>query len=397
MTTSSTPISPEWTDGREHPLARRSPSSRGWSRDRLQLLLGPAGVTLDGPEPHDIQVRDPRFFAAARRGALGLGESYVEGWWECPRLDELAHRLLGAGLDRTGRWRPGEAFRRLAARLSPGTSRRRAFAIGRRHYDLGNDLFVAMLDRRMNYSCASWRDARSLDEAQEAKLDLVCRKVGLRPGMRVLDVGCGWGGFARFAAERHGASVVGVTVSREQATFARGYVSGLPVEIVLADYRSLEGRFDAVVSIGMFEHVGRRHHRLFLEKVRSLLAEDGLFLLHTIGRNLSAVCTDPWIDRYVFPGSLIPSLAQVARAAEGLFVVEDVHGFGPDYDRTLLAWNANVEAHRRELAGRYDDRFFRLWRYYLLTCAGSFRARRNQLWQVVLSPRGVPGGYVAPR
>jgi cyclopropane-fatty-acyl-phospholipid synthase len=365
--------------------------------ERIAAALRSAGVELDGPAPHDVRVRDPRFFhRVASRGALGFGESYVDGDWECDRIDELVFRLIRAGVHRS--YEGAHNLSRRAAALLTNPGRTRAFVVGERHYDLGNDLFERMLGRGMVYSCGYWKDAENLDAAQDAKLDLVCRKLGLKPGMRLLDVGCGWGGLACFAAERFGVSVLGITVSREQQESARRAAGSLPVTIELLDYRSLDaGTFDAVASIGMFEHVGRKNYATFFDVVRRHLADGGLFLLHTIGGNESSFTTDRWIERYIFPNSLIPSLAQVASAAEGRFVVEDVHNFGADYERTLLAWNANVERHRDELEGRYGARFLRLWRYYLLSCAGAFRARYNNLWQIVLSPRGVAGGYRAPR
>jgi cyclopropane-fatty-acyl-phospholipid synthase len=365
--------------------------------ERIAAALRSAGVELDGPAPHDIRVRDPRFFhRVTSRGSLGFGESYVDGDWECDRIDELVFRLVRADVHRS--YEGVRGLGRHAAALLTNPGRTRAFVVGERHYDLGNDLFERMLGRGMVYSCGYWKDAEDLDAAQDAKLDLVCRKLGLKPGMRLLDVGCGWGGLACFAAQRCGVSALGITVSREQQESARRAAGSLPVTIELLDYRSLDaGTFDAVASIGMFEHVGRKNYATFFGVVRRHLADDGLFLLHTIGGNESSFTTDPWIERYIFPNSLIPSLAQVASAAEGCFVVEDVHNFGADYDRTLLAWSANVERHRDELEGRYGARFLRLWRYYLLSCAGAFRARYNNLWQIVLSPRGVAGGYRAPR
>jgi cyclopropane-fatty-acyl-phospholipid synthase len=371
--------------------------SRQGLRRKLAQLLAAADVEIGGDRPWDLAVHDPRFYARVlARGSLGLGESYMDGWWDSPRLDELFARVLGANLEsrvRSLRELPSLARAWLFNLQRPA----RAFDVGRRHYDLGNDLYRTMLGPTMVYSCAWWKEAATLDEAQEAKLDLVARKLGLAPGMRVLDVGCGWGTTAKFVAERYGVAVVGVTVSAEQARLAAELCRGLPVEIRLADYRRLTGPFDRVLSLGMFEHVGARNYRTFFEVARRCLADDGLLLLHTIGGNRSVRTIDPWIERYVFPNSMLPSARQITAAAEGLFVLEDWHNFGADYDRTLMAWFANFDAGWPQLAPRYDPRFYRMWSYYLLSCAGSFRARKNQLWQLVLSPHGVAGGYRAPR
>ncbi len=365
-------------------------------RHRLERLLALADVRIDGDRDWDMQVHDPRLPARLlTQGSLGLGESYMDGWWDARSLDGLLFHLLDARIDRQVRgvaaWLDG-----LRARLFNLQTRGRSFVVGERHYDLGNDLYAAMLGKRLVYSCGYWRQAGTLDEAQEAKLDLVCRKLGLKPGMRVLDIGCGWGEALKFAAERYGVSGVGVTVSREQAEFARSLCAGLPIEIRVQDYRELDEKFDRAFSIGMFEHVGVKNYRRYFEVARACLPDDGLFLLHSIGSNRSQTHTDPWIARYIFPNSMLPSAAQVARAVEGLFVVEDWHGFGPDYDRTLQAWRSNVEAAWHRLPA-YDERFRRMWRFYLAGSMASFRARRIQLWQLVLSPRGVRGGYDAPR
>jgi cyclopropane-fatty-acyl-phospholipid synthase len=370
--------------------------SRNTLERRVADLLARADVRIGGARDWDIAVHDRSFYRRVLAGgSLALGESYMDGAWDAPRLDEFFHRVLRSRLDRavaTPRWLADA----LAARLLNPQRRSRAFVVGRRHYDLGNDLYRAMLDARMIYSCGYWERSATLDEAQEAKLDLVCRKLGLAPGMRVLDIGCGWGGAARFAAERYGVQVTGVTVSREQAELARVACAGLPIEIRLEDYRAVTGTFDRVLSIGMFEHVGVRNYRTFFRLARERLAPGGLLLLHTIGGGTSRHGTDPWIGRYIFPGSMLPSARQIAQAIEGLFVLEDWHSFGADYDRTLRCWHANVERAWERLRGRYDERFRRMWSYYLLSCAGAFRARRLQLWQLVLSPGGVPGGYRRP-
>ncbi|NUS39810.1 MAG: cyclopropane fatty acyl phospholipid synthase [Lysobacter sp.] len=366
-------------------------------RRRVRVLLAEADIVPGRGRPWDPVIHEPRFYGRVLvQGSLGLGESYMEGWWDVDSLDGFLHRLLARGVD--------ERVRGLAAWLDEVRARllnlqtvRRSREVGLRHYDVGNELFARMLGGRMVYSCGYWREATDLDAAQEAKLDLVCRKLGLRPGMRVLDIGCGWGEALKFAAERYGVAGVGVTISREQAEYARRLCDGLPVEIRLQDYREIAEPFDRIFSIGMFEHVGVRNYTRYFDVARRCLASDGLFLLHSIGSNESARQSDPWIARYIFPNTMLPSAVQVAAAAEGRFVIEDWHNFGADYDRTLQAWRANIERAWDELSPRYDDRFRRMWRFYLAGAMASFRARRIQLWQLVLSPGGVPGGYVPLR
>ncbi|MDH3706257.1 MAG: cyclopropane fatty acyl phospholipid synthase [Acidimicrobiia bacterium] len=361
-------------------------------------LLERAGIEVNGPNRWDLHVHDQRFWdrVIADR-ELGLGESYQDGWWDTEALDELIERVLSADLQSA--IRPSPKLVTLVARSTVANRQtvRRARDNASAHYDTGNDLFEAMLDPLMVYSCAYWRDTDDLAAAQEAKLDLVCRKLELAPGMRLLDIGCGWGGFARFAAERYGCTVMGITPALAQFAVARERCAGLPVEIRALDYRELEGRFDRIVSIGMLEHVGARNYTAFFDRCGELLEPDGMMLHHTIGSNRSKNTTDPWFDKYIFPGGVIPSLGQLARAAERHWAIEDVHNFGPDYDRTLLAWHANIESAWPDLP-RYDERFRRTWRYYLLASAGSFRVRNLQLYQVVCRRAGRPSQvYSSPR
>ena len=369
---------------------------------RVGDLLAEADVRIGGERPWDLQVHDPHFYARVlAQGSLGLGESYMDEWWDAESLDGFLFHLLVARLDQRVHG-AGEIWDALRARLLNLQSRDRSREVGERHYDLGNDLYAAMLGKRLVYSCGYWTQAdgrvlADLDAAQEAKLDLVCRKLRLRPGMRVLDIGCGWGEALKFAAERYGVSGVGITISRQQAEYARDLCSGLPIEIRLQDYRELDESFDAAFSIGMFEHVGAKNYRGYLEVARRCLPEGGLFLLHSIGTNRSVSHTDPWIGRYIFPNSMLPSAAQIAQSAEGLFVIEDWHNFGTDYDRTLQAWRDNVEHAWPSLPARYGPRFRRMWRYYLAASMATFRSRNSQLWQVALSVGGVKDGYLAPR
>jgi cyclopropane-fatty-acyl-phospholipid synthase len=364
----------------------------------LEKLLSSADIQINGSRPWDMRVHNEQVFSRIfRDGSLGVGESYMDGWWDCEQLDEFFNRIWHANLvERVkGNWRL--LFHVAGAKFFNLQSRRRAFIVGEKHYDIGNDLFVPMLGRTMAYSCGYWRNAKSLDEAQEAKFDVICRKIGLKPGMKILDIGCGWGAFMKYAVEKYKVSAVGVTISKEQAAFAKELMKGLPIEIRLQDYRELNEKFDRIISIGMFEHVGYKNYREFMSVASRNLKDDGLFLLHTIGNGTSVTSIDPWINKYIFPNALLPSVAQISRAAENLFIVEDWHNFGADYDLTLMAWYHNFEKSWPELKSKYGERFYRMWRFYLLSCAGLFRAREAQLWQVVLSKKGVPGGYQTVR
>jgi cyclopropane-fatty-acyl-phospholipid synthase len=365
-------------------------------RAHFEKLAETADIRIDGDRPWDISVNDERMFQRVlARGTLGLGEAYMDGWWDCDQLDELVRRAQSADLIRH-LMSPTTLARVAQAKVMNMQSPRRAFTIGERHYDIGNDLYRRMLDSRMIYSCGYWRNADTLDAAQEAKLFLIANKLELEAGMRVLDIGCGWGGAAQFFAEKLGCEMVGVTVSREQAALARERCAGLPVDIRLQDYRELNEPFDRVYSIGMFEHVGVKNYRTYMDVVRRCLRDpDGLSVLHTIGALRSRSQTDPWVEKYIFPNSMLPSMAQIDSAAEGRLLTEDVHNFGAYYDRTLMAWKANVDANWDELSGAYDTRFKRMWDFYLLASAGSFRSRKLQLWQFVMSRDGVPFGYHA--
>ncbi len=366
------------------------------ARELARLLLL-ADIKINGDRPWDIRTANvaglaDRVFA---HGSLGLGEAYMDGDWDAEQLDEFFFRILRTRI--ANAIHPlGLLLHVLRIHLLNRQSPRRAWQVGEQHYDLGNEFYQAMLDARMAYSCGYWQSgARTLDEAQEAKLDLTCRKLGLAPGMRVLDIGCGWGSFMRFAAERYGVECVGVTISREQARFGQTQCRGLPVEFRLQDYRELDEQFDRIVSIGMFEHVGRKNHRGFMEVANRCLAQDGLCLLHTIGKNDRRGAPDPWIDKYIFPNGDLPSLGHIVDATDELFIVEDFHSFGVDYDKTLMAWYHNFQAAWSEFKN-YGERFGRMWRYYLLSCAAAFRARDIQLWQLVLTKTGMLGGYSRP-
>ena len=369
-------------------------------RRHFEQIIAPADIRLNGARPWDVRVNDERLFQRVlAQGTLGLGEAYMDGWWDCDAIDQMVHRAHQSEIAKRLA-SPTTLLRVAEAKLRNLQAGKRAFEVGAQHYDIGNDLYRRMLDPRMIYSCAYWSGSgapEDLAAAQAAKLQLVVDKLQLEPGMRVLDIGCGWGGAAQFIAERSGCEVVGLTVSVEQAALARERCSELPVDIRVQDYREIDERFDRVYSIGMFEHVGVKNYRTYMETVRRCLSSaDGLTLLHTIGGNHSRNRTDPWIDRYIFPNSMLPSAAQITTAAEGVLTLEDWHNFGPDYDRTLMAWHANASAAWDDLPDRYDERFRRMWDFYLLVSAGGFRARYLQLWQAVFSRDGLPRVYGPP-
>jgi cyclopropane-fatty-acyl-phospholipid synthase len=354
--------------------------------EKVQELFAQAGVRIDGSRRWDIRVSNKKFYdRVLAEGNLGLGESYMDGWWECDRLDEFFYHLLRGKLEEKILFLPF-LLDVVKSRILNWQNKARAFSNAGHHYDIGEDVYDQMLGRNRVYSCAYWRGVSNLDQAQLAKLELSCRKLDLKPGLRLLDIGCGWGSLAKYAAEKYRVRVVGITVSKNQFAYAKRHVASKNVEVRLQDYRDLPSeKFDRIVSIGMFEHVGYKNYRHFMAIAADRLREDGLFLLHTIGRNLSTTRIDPWVQRYIFPNAMLPSIAQIGAAAENRFIVEDWHNFGPDYDRTLMAWWENFKAGWQGLKGRYSERFHRMWKYYLLSCAAAFRARELQVWQILLS------------
>lgn len=367
-----------------------------WSRMGNDLL-SQADIKINGARPWDIQVHHADFFKRVfQQGSLGLGESYMEGWWDCERLDILFCKILKAKLDKQVPGNLKDILRVVSARLFNLQSRSRSWIVGKEHYDIGNDLFALMLDPHMQYSCGYWRHAQTLEDAQNAKLEMICEKLQLKPGMRLLDIGCGWGGLAAYAARNYGVSVDGVTISREQQKLAQQRCEGLDVNILLQDYRDLDTDYDRIVSVGMFEHVGPKNYDTYFSVVDRCLKPNGLFLLHTIGSNQTGLSVDPWINKYIFPNGCLPSIRQIASVSESRLIMEDWHNFGSDYDKTLMAWHERFNQAWSGLSSNYTPRFRRMFNYYLCACAGAFRARDIELWQVLFS-RGTEGGMYVYR
>ncbi len=363
----------------------------------IQQLLDKAQIQINGTQPGDIQVHNDGLYGRVlAEGSLGLGESYMDGWWDSMQLDEFFAKVHTVQLDKDI-VDTRLIVNAVKARVFNMQNKRLSKRVANEHYNLDNDFYEKMLDPHMQYTCAYWKGAHTLAEAQEQKLELICRKLQLRKGDRILELGCGWGGFAQYAASKYGCSVVAHNISSEQVAFARRWCADLPVEVIQGDYREATGEFDKVAAIGLTEHVGYKNYRTLMETAHRRLKPHGLFLLHTIGNNASVTTSDPWFDKYIFPGGMLPSVAQLSAAMDGLLVMEDWHNFGPDYDKTLVAWQNNVDKHWGEFKTKFDERFHRMWRYYLLSLAGSFRARKIHLWQIVMSKQGVLGGYESVR
>jgi cyclopropane-fatty-acyl-phospholipid synthase len=334
--------------------------------------------------PVRLDIRDRAFFRRlATRGKLGLGESYTAEEWESDDLVALFELLL----------RNADAVSEHHARvrrlleLRPRLNRRNGLVRARRniayHYDLGNDLFRLMLDETMTYSCAVFeRPDMTLAEAQRAKYERLCRKLELEAGDHVLEIGCGWGGFAHYAATTYGCRVTGLTISHEQAVVARERNAGLPVEILEQDYRTVGGEYTKVVSIEMLEAIGEDQYGTYFATIDRVLARGGRAAVQTIlvpeQRWDRYRKTPDWIERYIFPGCLIPSLASLTDAAakHSQLAVYEVDEIGPHYAETLRRWRASFHERIDEVrALGYDRRFERTWDFYLAFCEAGFRTR----------------------
>jgi len=357
------------------------------ARHTITTLLRTADIQVNGTRPWDLKVHNTDFYSRVlAEGSLGFGESYIDGWWSSDRPDELITRILQTDIGKeVGKLTLAKHI--LKAKILNQQTKKRSKAVAIQHYDLDNELYQLMLDKNMQYTCGYYQHAKTLHKAQKNKLDLVCKKLGLKKGMTVLELGSGFGGLAHWMAKKYGCKVTAYNISKEQVAYGTKWCKGLDVTFKLEDYRNATGQFDRVVSIGMLEHVGVKNYEEFMHVANRCLAEDGLALFHTIGSNLSVSTIDPWIEKYIFPNAMLPSIKQLAEAMEDTFVVEDWHNFGPDYDRTLMAWHKNFVKSWPKLSHKYDEQFYRMWEFYLLSCAAVFRARKSQLWQIVVSKK----------
>jgi cyclopropane-fatty-acyl-phospholipid synthase len=368
----------------------------------FENLLEGTDVRLGGDRPWDIRVNRDRLYRRALRGSLGIGEAYIDGDWDCDALDELFRRVLSVNTQKKPLIRAARAWRSFQSRVMNLQTRKRSRAVAEEHYDIDHRMYALFLGPWNQYTCCFFDGTNDLERAEVIKLEMLCDKLELKPGMRLLDIGCGWGGFAKYAASTRGCEVTGISLSDEQIRYANDYTHGLPVTIRKLDYRDLPDSglapFDRISIVGMIEHVGYKNYAGLLEIVHQMLKPDGLFLLHTIGNNEHSTVVDPWMEKYIFRNSMAPAMSHLANAAEGRFVVEDWENYGHYYSPTLQAWhdrfNANWDRIRSLKTARpFDDRFRRLWNYYLMSSKAAFDVEQLHLWQIVMtrcnSGRGV--------
>lgn len=328
-------------------------------------------------------------------GPRALGISYGKGAWDSDRLDQVMYDLFTSGDKRAKRRSWIATARYVFGNILIDQQRgARAFSIARNHYDKGNDLFRAMLDSSMSYTCGYWGEldngAKNLDQAQEAKLDRICKKLNLQKGMRLLDIGCGWGNLIKFAAENYGVRATGLTVSKEQLRLAKERCDGLPVEVLLQDYRTFHGKFDCIASIEMIEAVGKRNISGFFNMVKRCLDRGGDFLLQVISAELFSKNSNPladefglWLERNIFPDGYLPNLRElVAPCANGELNISSWEDISSSYDRTLMAWADNFNRAWPKLRDSYGEDFKRVWNFYLYSCAAIFRARLFSVYQI---------------
>jgi cyclopropane-fatty-acyl-phospholipid synthase len=363
-----------------------------FSKVFIKGLLLKAGITIGGNKPYDIHVHNEAFYdLVMTSGSLGLGESYIEKYWDCAQIDEFINRIIRADLSSE----VGKDFKSLAriilAKVKNYQKASQSASDISEHYDIGDGWYESFLDNRMVYTCGYWKNATNLDEAQEAKLNLSCRKEKIEDGMHILDIGSGWGSYAKYVLENFkNVTVTGISNCKTHVQYATNTCKAYKnrVEFQLHDWGKIAGKYDAIASFGMFEHVGPKNYRRFMKKVyNSLSSDESLFLLHCISSNTATTSTDPYIQKRIFPGTVIPSVAGISKATDGLLKLEDWHLFGQDYDTTLMAWHNNFVKNFPELfkIGKFNERNFRKQVYYFCMCAGSFRANKNDLSQIVFS------------
>ena len=365
-----TALPPNASGKLESRIGIRSSSNKVTIATRVMHLLvervfAASDIAIDGSKPWDIRVTDNRFFrAVVTQGSLGLGEAYMNGWWKCEDLEELAYRLMRSGIYKISLWMPIYLVANIHDAAINQQSKEKSLRVAERHYAMGNDIFLSFLGKYKNYSCGYFSDTDNLDQAQLQKLEKICRLLDLKPGDRVLDVGGGWGEFARYAATKYGCYVTSVNITDEQIKFAVEYCKGTSVDIRKCDYRDITGRYDKIAVIAMLTHVGPKNYRKFMEVADRCLEPGGMMLIESVGGHKSRKNCEAWINRYIFPGGVVPSLKQFDTAMAGRFSRKETDEFGGFYVHTLRAWNRNLMQAWPDHLRKYDERVRLMFEYF---------------------------------
>lgn len=369
-------------------------------KGRSLTVINPHGEEFkfgkEGSSPSlRLIIRNPKTYKyILALGSLGFGESYMNGWWdeENDNLMELSGLLLSSGIYKKARGNFSLILNILLQRLFSlpifiQNSRKNV----QYHYDISNDFYRLFLDETLTYSCGYQIEKNdTLKEMQMQKHELICKKLALKRGDSVIDIGCGWGEMLIYAAEQYGISGTGITLSQEQAYLAKERIKQRELsdrlKIVVADYREFEGQYDKFVSIGMFEHVGKRNFSTYMNKVRELLKPGGIGLLHTVG-TIGRAGRDPWLEKYIFPGGYLPKLHDlISEMWTADLLVAHCENLKPHYAETLKRWSDNFRHNKKlimAVSSKFDQRFIRMWDLYLQLCEATFRYGNIQLYQVL--------------
>ncbi len=363
-------------------------------------LLLSADIRIDGSRHGDIQVHNEKFYRrVAAGGSLALGEAYMDGWWDCDDLGEFTRKIVKGRLKVPLDLHAAKIYLMsvIGNLQTPQGSKRVADV----HYELPSKMYALFLGPSNQYTSFYYAHTDNDVQAEEARLELICRKLKLNKNDRVLDIGCGWGGFAKYAAQKYGCHVTGVSIAREQIKFARQYAKGLSVQFKIQDYRQLKGSYDKIFSGGMLEHVGYKNYPTYMKKIAELLTDDGIAVIDCIGGNVPGKGPNPWVGKYIFPNSMVPSPSQISSAFEKHLVLEDWHNFRHDYSRTARYWKnefiknwGKIQALDQTL---FNERFYRMWLYYLSLFEGAFEASHIQQWQLVFVKPSNNASYTSER
>jgi cyclopropane-fatty-acyl-phospholipid synthase len=365
-------------------------------KNTVEKLLDKCNIKINGTNPQDIIVHDDRFYKMVlSSGELGLAESYMYKYWSSNNLYETLY-LLSKNFNKLSYidFNFNDFLNMTKSYLFNNQTIEKALVDVQSHYDIGNDLYTRMLDNNMQYTCAFFQDTNDLNTAQEQKMDLIGQKLNLKPGDTLLDIGCGWGYLINYLSKKYNVQGLGITLSEEQLKYAEiNFKNNSNASYKLMDYRNIpkDMKFTKIVSVGMLEHVGNKNYEEYFDIVHDHLTDDGIALIHTIGcqNSLRGISSgsgsgSKFIDKYIFPNGHIPTWDEISPIVSKKFLIQDWQNFGKYYDNTLQSWYKNINSKWDEIPN-YDEKFKRMWNFYLLGCAANFNLCHMNLWQILIT------------